>query len=473
MHDRNGSPSPNLIFFLRISYRVARLPRFYHFGQFRLDADGRMLFRGELPVPLPPKVAEVLVLLVQNAGQVISKDELLRRVWPDAFVEEGSLTRTISILRKALDDDRGQEFITTLSKRGYRFSGGLHQPTNLSTQIGELPAADRHGQLAIEGGDAPALLERSFKLTESVCRKLNRATLDPLVIGDHLRYADNQNHSDVLVLFLHGLGLDHRDFEPVLTGLPYRGVSPTLYGCEPERRGRISLSLADHVVILRELLRDLVKQLKPATTVLVGFSMGADMGFELLLGPTDEPGPAIDAFLSLECNLCLETCTISQVLAGLAAEQPEISVDDLRRLGESAKSLEQWLNIHEYLVKVLRKFQGDIGVLQRAAADIVRPFRDAPGFEVFARSFQGACNRVRALRLVFPNDSRSSAALARLRLENLDGGILGGDFPEDSICLSNRTDHFDLMSAKDVLEQIDELIAAARAVPTRTLQRPA
>lgn len=65
-------------------------------------------------------------------------------------------------------------------------------------------------------------------------------------------------------------------------------------------------------------------------------------------GPTDEPGPPIDAFLSLECNLCLDTCTISQVLAGLAPEHSEVSVADLRRLFDSAGSLEQWLNIHEY-----------------------------------------------------------------------------------------------------------------------------
>jgi hypothetical protein len=69
-----------------------------------------------------------------------------------------------------------------------------------------------------------------------------------------LLYVDNLVASDVLVFFLHGLGLDHGDFEPILKRLPYRGLSPTLYGCEPDRRGRVSLSLADHVVILREWL---------------------------------------------------------------------------------------------------------------------------------------------------------------------------------------------------------------------------
>jgi serine/threonine protein kinase len=317
---------------------------------------------------------------------------------------------------------------------------------------------------------AHELIEGQFKITESVCRKLNRATLDPRIIGDHLSYVDNQVSSDVLVFFLHGLGLDHQDFEPILKRLPYRGVSPTLYGCEPERHRRISLSLADHVVILREWLRGLTELCQPTIIVMVGFSLGADMGFELLLGPTDDPGIEIDAFLSLECNLSLDTCFVSQVLANLSAEHPEMSVTDLRRLGESARSLDEWLNIHEYLVRVLRKFQGDIRVLQRAAADIVRPFRDEPGFEVFARWFRGARERVRVLRLVFSNDAGSSAALARLRLENLDSGILGGEFPESAIRVSANADHFDLMLAEHVLRHVDELVTNVRAAPA--LNRP-
>jgi len=314
---------------------------------------------------------------------------------------------------------------------------------------------------------ANQLAEHRFTLTERVCRKLNRATLDPRIIGDHLDYVDNQVRSDVLVFFLHGLGLDHRDFEPILKRLRYRGVSPTLYGCESERRGRISLSLADHVVILREWLREVRERFQPTTLVMVGFSLGADMGFELLLGPADEPTPRIDAFLSLGCNLNFDTCFVSRVLASIAPEHPEMSIADLRRLGDSAISLDEWLNIHEYLVKVLRKFEGDIGVLQRSAADIVWPLKEMPGFDVFARWFRGARECLPALRLVFPNDSGSMAALARLKLENLDIGILGGEFPEGTITVSASGDHFDLMTAEHVLRQVDELVAEARAQQNR------
>lgn len=95
----------------------------YEFGPFRLDVGGRLLFRGSEHVPLPPKAVDILVLLVENAGNVVEKDDLLKQVWQGTFVEEGSLARAISVLRKALGDgEDGQEFIATIPRRGYRFA---------------------------------------------------------------------------------------------------------------------------------------------------------------------------------------------------------------------------------------------------------------------------------------------------------------------------------------------------------------
>jgi hypothetical protein len=146
----------------------------------------------------------------------------------------------------------------------------------------------------------------------------------------------------------------------------------------------------------------------------------------------------------------------------MAVDRPEVSIAELKRLGDSISSLDDWLNMQDYLVKVLRKFQGDIGVLQRAAADIVRPFSEKPGFEVFARWFKGARERVHALRLVISNDAAYQATLTRLKLENLDNRILGGEFPEDTITVSGSADHFGLMAAERVLRQVEELVAKTR-----------
>ena len=96
--------------------------RFYAFGPFRLDPGQRVLLREGQAVPLTPKAAETLLVLVENAGHLVEKDELMRRVWPDAFVEEGNLSKNIYTLRKVLgQQDDVREHIETMSKRGYRF----------------------------------------------------------------------------------------------------------------------------------------------------------------------------------------------------------------------------------------------------------------------------------------------------------------------------------------------------------------
>jgi len=95
---------------------------YYAFGEFRFDPKGRVLFRSGQMVPLFPKAIEVLACLMENPGQVTTKEDLLAKVWPDTFVEESTLTRSISFLRKALGDTPdGHAFILTIPKRGYRF----------------------------------------------------------------------------------------------------------------------------------------------------------------------------------------------------------------------------------------------------------------------------------------------------------------------------------------------------------------
>lgn len=91
------------------------------FGTFRLIPDERLLLREGEPVSLPPKVFDALVLLVENEGHLIGKNDLLDRLWPDSFVEEATLARTISSLRKALGENGGTKYIETVPKRGYRF----------------------------------------------------------------------------------------------------------------------------------------------------------------------------------------------------------------------------------------------------------------------------------------------------------------------------------------------------------------
>lgn len=92
------------------------------FGPYRVDREQRVLTKGSDVTPLAPKVFDTLLVLVESGGRILEKENLLKKVWPDAFVEEGSLARNISTLRKALGESpHDQKYIVTVPKRGYRF----------------------------------------------------------------------------------------------------------------------------------------------------------------------------------------------------------------------------------------------------------------------------------------------------------------------------------------------------------------
>jgi TolB-like protein/DNA-binding winged helix-turn-helix (wHTH) protein/Tfp pilus assembly protein PilF len=111
--------------------------QFYIFGSFRLDPRERLLYCSGQPVPLSPKAFELLLLLVTKAGHLIEKEDLMGQLWPDTFVEEGSLVKHVYLLRKALaQGENGADYIQTVPKIGYRFVA------EVSDGLGTVPAAE-------------------------------------------------------------------------------------------------------------------------------------------------------------------------------------------------------------------------------------------------------------------------------------------------------------------------------------------
>src|SRR6185437_15807097 len=95
---------------------------FYRFGEFTVDADQKVLLFQDQPRPLTPKVFDMLLILLENSPRLVSKEELMDRLWPDTFVEEANLTSNILQLRKSLGDNaRHPTYIETVARRGYRF----------------------------------------------------------------------------------------------------------------------------------------------------------------------------------------------------------------------------------------------------------------------------------------------------------------------------------------------------------------
>lgn len=107
------------------------------FGPFRMDLSECTLSRGGKVVPLAPKLFETLALLVGNAGRVVSKDEMMERLWQDTFVEESSLSQNIFQLRKVLNNGSSEQgYIETIPKRGYRFAEHVLEAAHRSISIG-------------------------------------------------------------------------------------------------------------------------------------------------------------------------------------------------------------------------------------------------------------------------------------------------------------------------------------------------
>jgi DNA-binding winged helix-turn-helix (wHTH) protein len=139
----------------------------YEFGPFRLDLSEHVLLRDGHPLPLTPKVFEVLRVLVLNSGHLVEKERLLKEVWPDSFVEEGALNRSVSVLRKALGEGpQAERYIETVPKRGYRFVAPVTECFRASSR----PPA-RRGNISLQATGVASVLLTVVGLSYAVMER--------------------------------------------------------------------------------------------------------------------------------------------------------------------------------------------------------------------------------------------------------------------------------------------------------------
>src|SRR4026207_910067 len=163
---------------------------FYEFGPFRIDSAERVLLRDGRLVHLTGKAFDVLLALAERSGHIVERDELIEKVWPDCFVEEGNLTVTISMLRKVLEaGENGNLYIETVPRRGYRFTAEVRDiPINGAKQTplngaGSRVAANEKELTGTTDGGAAKGQERRLKASAGPGGKTALLVAAVLVIG--------------------------------------------------------------------------------------------------------------------------------------------------------------------------------------------------------------------------------------------------------------------------------------------------
>ena len=123
---------------------MAARPPVLRFAPFAIDSQRHVLTRNGEDVALSPHLVDILMHLVERGGEIVTKDVLLEKFWPDVHVTENTLTRAIADIRKALGDDAGEpEFIQTVARRGYRFVGTIDRASEAAVAApGSLPGAN-------------------------------------------------------------------------------------------------------------------------------------------------------------------------------------------------------------------------------------------------------------------------------------------------------------------------------------------
>jgi len=110
----------------------------YEFDSYRIDVTNRLVLRHDDPLPLTPKAVEILISLIAHQGEIMSKSDLMKIVWPDTIVEDGNLAQNIYLLRKTLTEgSNGKQYVETVARRGYRFVGEVREIRNGGRRVGD------------------------------------------------------------------------------------------------------------------------------------------------------------------------------------------------------------------------------------------------------------------------------------------------------------------------------------------------
>jgi len=309
---------------------------------------------------------------------------------------------------------------------------------------------------------APEISEGRFRISDELCRGLERDGFDALLPGWEMRYADNNRDSDDLILWITSIGGDHTTlaWRELMEASPHRMVTVCPVGMEPGVASRPVVSIENQFVLIRALAGDLRRSLNPVRMIVSGYSCGSIMALRCAAG--DETGELFDGVLAIDADMQESDCFITRLFARLDASSNSEVMSGLHEISVSCATMDEWIVLHQHMIECVDKVKTDLSPLVRQGEDLSAPFEGihTGAASPFVGYFRDAIERVGAVRCVFHDSAENRRMLGEIRMMHLDDGCLGDEFTDDLLRFIPATDHIGMMSTERLLEQLDLIVDA-------------
>jgi len=302
--------------------------------------------------------------------------------------------------------------------------------------------------------------DRSFRISDELCRELDREGFDALLPGWEMLYSDNNRDSDVLIVWIPSIVGDHMtaQWRELIVASPYRMVTVTPVGMEPGIDNSPVVSIENQFALIRALVRELKSSLNPARTIVSGFSCGSIMALRCAAG--DRSGELFNGVLAFDPDLQESDCFVTRLFAGLDATSANGLLNGLQKISTSCTTIQEWLVTHQHMVEWVGKVRNDVTPLIRQGRDLsidyegVHTAEDTP-FVGFLSNALSSCGVVRC---VFHDSLGSRRLLGDIRMMHLDTRCLGEKFTDEVFDFLPGQDHIGLMRNDNILEQLERVV---------------
>jgi serine/threonine protein kinase len=323
---------------------------------------------------------------------------------------------------------------------------------------------DAFEALSSEGPAVSRNLEitnKRFRISDELCRSLDRDGFDALLPGWEMRYADNNRDSDVLILWIPSIGGDHTTsaWKELMTAAPYRMVTVCPVGMEPGVANRPVVSIENQFALIRALTGNLRASLNPKKTFVSGFSCGSIMALRCAAG---DDSRQFDGVLAIDADMQESDCFITRLFAGLDPSSASDVMNGLHKISSSCETMHEWLVLHQHMIECVDKVKTDFSPLSRQGRDLSVPFEGVHTGETspFVQYLHDALECTDAVRCVFHDSAENRRMLGEIRMMHLDNQCLGRSFTDKILQFIPATDHIGMMSTERLLEQLDLIVEA-------------